>query len=435
MEPDLQRLHIVINYDDIYVRPLIRAALETQLPPESYSIITSTDDLPRSDSACLQFSAYEAISFDHLIAHPTTSLANAYMIRKALIRKHYLSTTARHWISKRPQSYLKDHIIPSLELELDYAEYLDEALLEAYELQDAFRRNEGKASDEREWWILKAGMSDGGQCIRLFSTEDELKGIFEEWETATDESDAGEGDGNNELEDDQATNSSSQEGETNSQRQDDHIVSQLRHFVVQPYISRPLLLPSNPRKFHIRTYVLAVGSLRVYVYRPMLALFAATPYVQPGLNSTAMKIHLTNTCFQQGEHEGSIHSFWALPDSTSVSGQSWKHDVYEQICRVTGEIFEAAARGMMVHFQPLVNAFEIYGVDFLVDEDEKVWLLEANAFPDFKQTGEDLKGIVKGLFEEVFAVAVAGFFSLDIPARRKEDERLDQVLDIDLGRR
>ncbi|KAI9792814.1 MAG: hypothetical protein M1816_001546 [Peltula sp. TS41687] len=443
---DPAKLHVVIDYDDTYVRPLIQAALETQLSPESYAIINSTDDLPNPESPCLQFSSYEALSFDHLLAHPTTSLANAYIIRKALIRKHYLSTTARHWLLKHPQSYLKEHIIPSLELELDYAEYLDEALLEAYELRDAFRRNEGRAADEREWWILKPGMSDGGQCIRLFSTEDELRNIFEEWETG---SEAGEGEDEDEHED--ARNGRSQQTPRNSQGQEDHIVSQLRYFVVQPYILRPFLLPTNPHKFHIRTYVLAVGSLRVYVYKPMLALFALAPYVPPGFldsSSTAMEIHLTNTCFQaqserseRNEHEGnSVRSFWALPDTSD----RWKNDVYEQICRVTGEIFEAAARGMMVHFQPLGNAFEIYGVDFLVDDGGKVWLLEVNAFPDFKQTGEHLMGIVAGLFEAVVNVAVKGFFvKLGLDLRRGGNEgegegggvEMERVLDVDLGRR
>ncbi len=42
------------------------------------------------------------------------------------------------------------------------------------------------------------------------------------------------------------------------------------------YISSPLLI--DGRKFHIRAYVLCVGSLSVYVYSEALALFAGKEY-------------------------------------------------------------------------------------------------------------------------------------------------------------
>ena len=126
------------------------------------------------------------------------------------------------------------------------------------------------------------------------------------------------------------------------------MVSQLRHFVAQPYIDLPFLLPSVPRKFHIRAYVLAVGGLRVYIYREMLALFAATPYQMPSSTITPnLRAHLTNTCLQDGDRDGSVERFWALGDV----GDAWKERVWGQICGVTGEVFQAAARGMMIHFQ------------------------------------------------------------------------------------
>jgi hypothetical protein len=105
------------------------------------------------------------------------------------------------------------------------------------------------------------------------------------------------------------------------------------------------------------------------------------------------------------------------------------------MCGVTGELFEAAARNMLVHFQALPCSFEIFGLDFLVDASGTPWLLEVNAFPDFKQTGEDLKDLVHGLFEELVDVAVKPFFGiteLDDPAKV---QRMFKVLDIDLGRR
>ncbi|KAF4637843.1 hypothetical protein G7Y89_g229 [Cudoniella acicularis] len=290
-KPDQKHFYALINYEDDYVQPLILEALKSQIPQGSYTLMSSISELPDPTSSFLQIGAYESLPFEHALSHPTTALTNAYIIRKALIRKHYLSTTARNWITKNPSSILSTNIKPSCDFELDYAEFLDDALVEAWELKESFTRNEGKEKEEREWWILKPGMSDRGQGIRLFSTEEELQSIFEEWEASRPDSD------------------DEDEAEDNKVKTGDYIMtSHLRHFIAQPYIHPPLLLtpPSGgaPTKFHIRTYVLAVGSLKIYVYKPMLALFASKPYTPPWSTPISedgtldLSSHLTNTCLQ-----------------------------------------------------------------------------------------------------------------------------------------
>lgn len=49
---------------------------------------------------------------------------------------------------------------------------------------------------------------------------------------------------------------------------------------------------------------------------------------------------------------------------------------------------------MMAGYVPLAKCGELYGLDFMVDERLKVWLLEVNAGPDFGQTGQRLKELV-----------------------------------------
>ncbi|KAF2633788.1 TTL-domain-containing protein [Macroventuria anomochaeta] len=440
-------IHALINYEDRYVQPLILSALEKRLPTTSYKLVQSLQDSPSPSTPCLQFVQYESIDWDHLMSNSSTSLANAYIIRKALIRKHYLSTTIANWITKYPDSVLKRGAKPSVEFEVDYAEFLDDALVEAWELKESWARNEQYGEDEkekREWWILKPGMSDRGQGIRLFSSEEELTAIFEEWDPDSDE--------------DEEDARSDAERDEEKDGDNGIITSQLRHFVAQPYIHPPLLLapPSEPtqlRKFHIRTYVLATGALQVFVYKPMLALFAARPYSPPWSSDfeseeereDSMRAHLTNTCLQStGDREGSVGLFWSLPDSITSqpdtktnAPQDWKSQIFAQIKDITGATFEAAARGMSIHFQPLPNAFEIFGLDFMVGIEEdgslNTYLLEVNAFPDFRQTGDELSGMIEGLFEGVVDEAVLPFFGVE--KEGKEDGKMVKVLDIDLGRR
>ncbi|KAL5120712.1 hypothetical protein ACEQ8H_001461 [Pleosporales sp. CAS-2024a] len=437
------KIYAVIDYEDKYVQPLILAALEKRLPRGTYELINSISQLPSPSSRLLQWVQYESIDFDHLMDQSSTSTANAYVIRKALIRKHYLSTTIANWITKYPDSLLKKHVKPSVEFEVDYAEFLDDALVEAWDLKESWARNEEKEEKEREWWILKPGMSDRGQGIRLFSSEEELTEIFEEWDPPSSD------------EEEEAADARSDTGED----KDGMMTSQLRHFIAQPYIHPPLLLrppkappsDSSQRKFHIRTYVVATGALKVYVYRHMLALFAARPYVPPWHDvlqsdrAEAMRAHLTNTCLQEsGDREGSVGLFWSLPDSlptqpdasTPPASSEWKSKVFDQLCAITGATFEAAVRSMSIHFQPLPNAFEIFGLDFMVSVEDggelRTWLLEVNAFPDFRQTGDELKGMVEGLFEGVVDVAIKPVFGM---RGEESGEAMVRVLDIDLGRR
>lgn len=423
--------YCILNYDDKYVQPLLEELFDKLARNDCCRIIKSIADLPDPSQPLLQYRAYEEIDFDHIMSHPSTSLTNSFIIRKALIRKHYLSTTIANWVSKYPDSILKNHFKPAFDFELDFAEFLDEALLEAYELRESLDQNESRPDDEKDWWILKPGMSDRGQGIRLFNSEAQLQAIFEEW-------DVEESDMEDEEEGDEDGTQDESGSRLNPKNEQGVVTSQLRHFIAQPYIHPPLLLPSaSGRKFHIRTYVLAVGSLKVYVFKEMLALFAEKPYKAPWEEDDEVRDlsrHLTNTCLQENgsSTEGTVRRYWSLDDAVPGLESGWKDRVYDQICAVTGETFEAASRGMLVHFQTLPNAFELFGLDYLVDAAGNAWLLEVNAFPDFAQTGDDLKHAVVGrLFEATINVAIKPFFAKS-PAT---DPDLRLVTDLDLGRK
>jgi hypothetical protein len=419
----------VVSYGDSYVQPILKAALGRVFLPGTLTVLDEIPDVGNgfsveelftsAEGRGFQISGYEAIDFDFAASHQEAFLINSYMIRKAVIRKHYLSTTIDHWVAKNASSILKSHFKRSEAFEVDYAEFLDDALVEAFDLRDSLTQNAEAVASVQQWWILKPGMSDRGQGIKLFSTMEDLQSIFDTWEKERPDSDdeedgEGEGDGDGEGED------------------GDYITaSHLRHFVAQPYIHPPLLLEGDGRKFHVRTYVLCVGCLSVYVYKPMLALFAAKPYSPPWESSGDIESFLTNTCLQGSPNENAVRRFWDLP-----LPQAQLDDVFGQMCKVTGELFEAAARAMPIHFQTLPNAFEVFGLDFLIDAGGRPYLLEVNAFPDFKQTGVDLQDIVSGFWEGVLRCAVAPFFGLEasLARRTQTDEGMVLVRRIDLGR-
>jgi len=75
----------------------------------------------------------------------------------------------------------------------------------------------------------------------------------------------------------------------------------------------------------------------------------------------------------------------------------------------------------------LDNTFEIYGFDFLVDDLKNVYLLEANAFPDFQQTGNKLSYVISQMFDQIVNIAILPFFD----QKNKEDNDYDISIDND----
>lgn len=195
--------------------------------------------------------------------------------------------------------------------------------------------------------------------------------------------------------------------------------------VLQRYISNPLLL--NKKKFHIRSYVLAVSDITVYVYNEVLILCSASPY--NWRDTSHLASHITNTCYQQqqgqGQGQGQQNSFdeskyiltWEdfklkLTQDGTVRNEKEAcriaTKILDDICLITRDLF-AAYVGQYSVFTPLKGCFEHYGLDFLIDEEFNVYLLEVNPGPDFKQTGKGLSNyIIGGLMSDTIDIALRG---------------------------
>jgi len=372
---------VVITYPEgSYLHGPLSNAVKKYLPHAT--VICSLKMAPK-DVKVFQYGEYEDLDHERLFSDKNY-FANSYTYRKGLIRKQYLANAIAYYVAKHPESLMKTAYPETFQLECAYAEFLDDSLDEAFELRCILEQNTS------ETYILKPSMSDRGDGIRLFKSIDQLQAIFDSFEE--DEESEGEG----------------KDGDACSSKHG-IILSQMRNFIVQKYMSNPLLLKEyGNRKFHIRTYVLCVGNLAVYVYQRMLMLFSETPYESPSDNTDKpidLAGHLTNTCLQDDTEKTVVVEF----GNSSLSECS-KQKILDQINSITAEIFKSAIEANRINFQPLKNAFEVYGLDFLVDSDMNVQILEVNAYPDFKQTGSQLKSLIYELFEGTFAKAVVPFF-------------------------
>ncbi|KAK0208593.1 tubulin-tyrosine ligase [Desarmillaria ectypa] len=369
--------------------------------------------LPNSTkNGVLQWATYDEINHELTYSHDHHGdvLSSAYTFRKALTRKHFLSRTIHSYITKNPGSILGRAVPKTFELEISFADELDEIFAD-----DLWDLSNILDADPCRWWILKPGMADRGNGIRLFNSKSSLLQIFESFE---DEQSSGE-------EDDTAV-----------------VTSQLRHFVIQEYVPNPLLIDPaeisidgslvpkelQGHKFHLRVYCIASGALQLYVYRQILALFSALPYAPPerGENELVdLTPHLTNTSLQTHRGEEGVRLLDELIGCHIQSGVDGNNiqlseahvaDLVEQISSVLAETFKAGLQNP-VHFQALPNAFELFGVDFLIahqsssDTPSQIQLLEVNSEPAIELTGPRLTWILEDLFVSIGRVCVQPFFT------------------------
>ncbi|KAI8336081.1 tubulin-tyrosine ligase family-domain-containing protein [Chlamydoabsidia padenii] len=386
-------LRALVHLDEPYTQKCVVRALESSNLDITVSTNVSEDEAERDHTSPfvhLQWLEYELIDWNHIHQASTQTMANAYCIRKGLIRKSQFAYNVTKYLSKHPSSVLAQAIPETWQFELDHVDYFEEAMNEVFEVERDLLANEDMTREQqRHVFIIKPSLANKAAGIQVFDSLDQLRAIF------TTESDS----------------------EDDSDQED---VTQVREWVIQRYIDRPLLV--NRRKFHVRAYVLAVNNIQVYLYRDMLALFAMKDYTLDHLDDTL--IHLTNTCIQTDHadfnEQDSVRLFWELEGLD-------KHDldtIFLKMQQVLKDVFDACA-GEMTTFQALPNAFELFGVDFMIDQDLNVYFLETNAFPDFKQTGKRLQSVVQDLFEATTKTAIEPFFGL----ATKPDERLVKVLD------
>lgn len=80
-------------------------------------------------------------------------------------------------------------------------------------------------------------------------------------------------------------------------------------------------------------------------------------------------------------------------------------EIVQQMKSIVHDLFQTYENEYSI-FTPMTNCFEVFGLDFMIDEDFQVFFLECNPGPDFQQTGQRLSTIIEHLFESIFRLTV-----------------------------
>mgnify|MGYP002715396159 CR=1 FL=1 len=190
--------------------------------------------------------------------------------------------------------------------------------------------------------------------------------------------------------------------------------------VVQRYVDRPLLI--DGLKFDLRIYVLmtSVTPLTLYVYEEGLGRFATEPYTAPSPKNMGVACqHLTNYAVnkasprfsfdQQGHagHKRSLAAVWAALEAQGVDPRAVTAEIDRMVIKTM-----CAIQPMLSHVycssQPEdvtgAMCFEILGVDVLIEEGGRPYLLEVNHSPSFNTDTPFDRRVKSQLLADVFAL-------------------------------
>ena len=203
--------------------------------------------------------------------------------------------------------------------------------------------------------------------------------------------------------------------------------------IIQKYLDRPLLY--NKRKFDIRCFVLVDSNLNVFFCREGHLKGSSELY---DLNNTNKLIHITNYSLQKKSA-----NFEQYEDGNEISYNDFKN--YMKYNNISLENFNKMIEQMKylveISFKSIgkkliktnpVLCFEIFGYDFIVDNDFKPWILEINNNPGLCISSPVIQKLVPRMLDDAFRLTIDKVFEtvyspevIDNNGRYKSKYKLD----------
>lgn len=185
--------------------------------------------------------------------------------------------------------------------------------------------------------------------------------------------------------------------------------------IIQKYITNPLLV--NQRKFDIRVFAMVTsinGVNQGYYYQEGYIRTSSREFDLEELDDRF--VHLTNDAIQKHDEEYGKYEFHNKLSYTDMNkyvenmfiGKSFFKDVEPQIKEQVTDTIRAVANKLNVNRRQ--HCFEVFGYDFMVDTNFKVWLIEVNSNPCLETSSSLLSRIIPNMLDNAFKIALDPIF-------------------------
>mmetsp|Transcript_81890 Transcript_81890/g.95647 ORF Transcript_81890/g.95647 Transcript_81890/m.95647 type:complete len:576 (-) Transcript_81890:143-1870(-) len=193
--------------------------------------------------------------------------------------------------------------------------------------------------------------------------------------------------------------------------------------LVQHYIENPLLIMGHKFDFRIYMLIASTNPIIVYYHDGFLRL-SLSIYDK---NSTDKNVHLTNTHLSKSliknvsegdgtylgmnETELKDYQMWTMPEleeylyeAKVISEPNWLNNYLRPQFQ---KAFAHTARMTESYFLPHSGVFEMFGLDFILDEKLNLWFIECNASPQLIGTNPKKTEFLSKMLSDLFHIQYA----------------------------
>lgn len=142
--------------------------------------------------------------------------------------------------------------------------------------------------------------------------------------------------------------------------------------------------------------------------------------VDPTYETGALELaHLTNNCLQSrnketyGLHEeGNVVSFSAFQEYLDETFPQYALDFNRDFILRMKDLAIDAYLASKQNLNPSKrrNSFELFGFDYMIDEDFRIWLIEVNTNPSLAINNSGMKHILPKMFSDLFSIVLDPVF-------------------------
>jgi len=184
-------------------------------------------------------------------------------------------------------------------------------------------------------------------------------------------------------------------------------------WVVQKYIEKPLLYLK--RKFDIRIWVVVTEKYEIFVYKQAYIRTSSDSY---DVKASDNYIHLTNNCLQKfgdnyGKHEdGNTLPLHSLDEYFKKEYPDLNLNIDSHIMpRIKDLIIDTIlCTKKTMNCMNRKGVFELFGYDFLIDEDMRTWLIEVNTNPYLGIPNKYIAKILPEMLDDMLEIVLDPIF-------------------------
>ena len=185
--------------------------------------------------------------------------------------------------------------------------------------------------------------------------------------------------------------------------------------IIQKYIEKPFLY--NGRKCDIRIWVLISHKMDVYIFKEGHLKASSVNY---NINNNNSFIHLTNYSLQKynenfSKYEtGNEISFNLFQKYLDTLGDK-TFNFRETIIPKFKNIIELTAKSSknLINKKNRNYCFELFGYDFMMDEDKNIYLIEINTNPGLEISSEIIEILVPRMIEDALRITADDLFETE----------------------